>query len=264
MAEERINDKLDKLRSLVKAEAPLAVAFSGGVDSSLLLRVANETVPGRVIALFAASVLQKKRVARRVRGTAESLGCRLEVVDVDPLSWPEFRQNRAERCYLCKKRIYQAFLDRLPAGYRLADGTNVDDLQADRPGFRAIRELGVLTPLLDAGFTKRDIRAAGREMGLACWDLPSESCLATRIPQGTVITPELLDLVEMAESFLADLGFAGCRVRFEQLGVVVSLVGDDMERFVGKEVRGQVSSFFLKHGFYKVFLDLSDRAGIVF
>lgn len=264
MTEERIDDKLDKLRGLLKASAPLAVAFSGGVDSSLLLRVAVESAPGQVMALFAASVLQKERVSLRVRETADNLGCRLVVVDVDPLSWAEFRQNRAERCYLCKKRLYQAFLDRLPAGYRLADGTNADDLQADRPGYRAIRELGVVTPLLDAGFTKREIRAAGREMGLSCWNLPSESCLATRIPQETEITAELLELVDKAESFLEDLGFAGCRVRFERQGVVVSLVGDDMERFVGKQVRRKVSSFFLKHGFYKVFLDLSERAGIVF
>ena len=242
----------------------MAVAFSGGVDSTLLLKAATDVCGDKTVAFFARSKVQKKDILDRAKQICHDLSCNLQIVDFDLLSWPEFQVNSAERCYLCKGEIYSRFLSLLPEGLCLADGTNVDDLSQDRPGLRAIRERGVKTPLVQAGLTKKDVRNKSRELGLAGWDQPSESCLATRITTGVVISPYLLQVVEEAEQFLVDNGFKDCRVKTDGKAIFLTLSQGDSKRFVNSSSSREMMNFFAKRKFAKVFLDLSERPGIVF
>lgn len=217
-----IRDKEKQLyRALAKYDKA-AVAFSGGADSSLLLRSAVEVLgPENVAAFTTRSCLLKRQELEGVTlwfAIHDLPGPVIhEFVDVDPLSWQEFTVNPANRCYTCKSIVYRLFLDHAAdmGITSLLDGTNTDDMCSDRPGLRALRELGIGTPLADAGLSKKDVRELSRKVGLNTWNRPSASCLATRIPNGMEITRERLELVNRAESILEEMGFAGCRVRLE-------------------------------------------------
>lgn len=240
-----------------------AVAFSGGVDSTLLLKAATEAYGADAVALYVRSLVQKPRVLERVRQICRELSCSLRIIDVDPLSWPEFAANGALRCYHCKKKIYSFLTSQLTSEYKLLDGTNIDDLGQDRPGLRAVRELDVLMPLVEAGLTKKEIRSLCREFHLASWDLPSESCLATRIAGGLAITPELLQDVEAGEDFLEERGFFGSRVRLDGKNIFITLSQGDSKRLLENALRVEVINFFAELNYTKVFLELSERPSIL-
>ena len=242
----------------------VAVAFSGGVDSSLLLAVAVEVLGKNVIALQACSVLLPVAELERGRKFVSQLETRLKCVDFAPLADHNFSKNFHERCYICKKKMYQCFLDVISTDVCLMDGTNTDDLNADRPGLKAIKELGIMMPLVEAGFDKVMVRRLSRELGLSSWNAFSSSCLATRIPFGRKITEKELALVSHAESFLNGLGFAGCRVKLLDDAALVMLVSGDTERFFRREIISQVRIFFTNLHLPKVFLELSARPGILF
>ena len=241
----------------------MAIAYSGGTDSSLLLSIADDVLGGRVVGIMARSVLQAAHEVREAVLFAGRRGIQLEQVDFDPLSWPNFCENSRDRCYICKKKMYASFLATIPAGVGLMDGTNIDDLSTDRPGLRAIRELLVRTPLVEAGLSKFEVRTLSKELGLVTWNLPSSSCLATRISRGSKITLEKLDLVEKGERYLVSLGFSGCRTRLVGNGVVITLTKGDFNRIVSDEMRFEIRNFFENLNLPKVFLDLSERQGIV-
>ncbi len=255
--------KYEHLRSIVKDGGRVAIAFSGGTDSSLLLSVAADVLGGRAVGIMAGSVLQTAHEVREAVRFAGRLGIQLEQVDLNPLSWPNFSENSRDRCYICKKNMYASFLAAIPAGVGLMDGTNIDDLSADRPGLRAIRELLVRTPLVEAGLGKFEVRKLSKELGLVTWNLPSSSCLATRISRGSKITLEKLALVEKGERYLVSLGFSGCRTRLVGNGVVISFIKGDFNRLVSDEMRFDIRNFFENLNLPKVFLDLSERQGIV-
>ena len=255
--------KYQGLLEAIKQNGPAAVAFSGGVDSTLLLKAATDVFGAGVIAFHVRTPLQKPRVEERVKGICQLFGCALQIVDLDPLSWPEFVENSRSRCYFCKKRIYAHLTSLLPPGSVLLDGTNIDDLGEDRPGLGAIRELRVSIPLAEAGFVKNEIRTLGRELGLVNWDLPSESCLATRIISGVRITPELLRDVQAAEDFLEGQGFSACRVRLDGCSAFISVSQGDSDRLLGKAQRDDVVNFLGKLNYTKVFLELSERPAIL-
>lgn len=222
--------KYDRLLAVVAAN-PGWVAFSGGVDSSLLLKAVVEVDPSRAVALFADSPLQAQVDRENVISLAAWLGAQLRVVAISPLLWPDFVANPCERCYLCKKSTYRSFQALLPEGVLLLDGTNLDDLDAVRPGQRAIDELGVVTPLSLAGLSKAEVREAGRWLGLPNWNRPSVSCLATRIPEGFAILPELLRHVEECERLVRAEGFGHIRLRLNDGrpdDVIVELADEEM------------------------------------
>lgn len=257
-----MDSKYKQLCCLLKRYGKVAVAFSGGVDSTLLLKAAVESLGSHnVIAVFARSELQKQNTVSKALEQVREFGCKIEEVTVSPLSWQNFVANSPNRCYVCKKAIYTAFLETIPKDFKIVDGTNVDDLGQDRPGLRALKELDIGTPLVDASLTKKEIRTLSRMLGLANWNLPSESCLATRIPTGTVISQEKLTQVEAAEQFLDGLGFAGCRVRFEEYGVVVSISERDFFKITDPFLREKINIFFKSHSKGKVLLDFSGRVG---
>lgn len=183
-------------------------------------------------------------------------------VALHPLIWPEFVANTEDRCYFCKKRMYKAFfleLEKLNCTV-LLDGSNVDDLKSTRPGFRAIHELGVQTPLLDAGLSKKEIRYLAAGFHLANHDKPSNSCLATRIPVGKIITLEKIQLVEKCENFLLARGIEGCRVRKEGDDAVLQIQLQESERLFAGDFRVELLHFLQQLGFKRVLLDLNPRS----
>ncbi len=252
-------DKLLRLKEMLSALESVAVAFSGGVDSTFLLAMCREVLGERVLALTAASPVHPAREVDGAAKAAGSLGVRHLVVRTEQMRDPRFTSNPADRCYHCKKAVYQdlaraAAADRI---HTVVDGSQLDDRGDYRPGARAAAELGVRRPLEEASLTKAEIRAASREMGLAGWDRPPSSCLATRIPYGSPITEPALSAIDDAETFIRGLGVGQVRVRHH--GRLASIEVDP--RDIGSLADGNTRKRIVRHlkelGFRHVALDLA-------
>lgn len=259
----RLEKLVGALEGWFAGQEKVAVAFSGGVDSSLLFFVGSRVLGPHCIGLYGLSPL----VAGHQRAEARDFARRYELVyreeDYSPLPIPGFAENREDRCYICKKGLYHQFKASLSPGWQLADGTNLDDDPAQRPGFQAVRQLGVATPYLECGIGKAEIRGMSRLLGLATWDKPSDSCLATRIPSHTVITIHLLQQVDGVEGELRDLGFQGMRARVQGDIILLTLQQGDLCRALVPEMRENIQKIVTGRSFSKVFLDLSERQGIL-
>ncbi|WP_448872542.1 ATP-dependent sacrificial sulfur transferase LarE [Desulfobulbus propionicus] len=261
--------KYDQLRAWLRCHQQVAVAFSGGIDSSVLLKAACDTLgPNKVLALFARSTLLKTREIERALQWPRENGfgseLTLDVVDVHPLGWKEFVRNDSGRCYVCKLLIYRRFLERMEQqGLSiLLDGTNTDDLKSNRPGRRALHELGIKTPLVEVGFDKADIRLLGSQLRLSNWDHPSSSCLATRVAAGVPITEERLRLIERWEEALGRLGLMDYRVRLEDEDartVVLTIGAAEFDRILPAGVRSTIIRLLKQNGAERVLLNLEGR-----
>ena len=210
-----------RLQQLLHNLAPLAVAFSGGVDSSLLLKVAHETLGERCIAVTCDAPYHfRKELADAARFT-QQLGIQHLVIPFDPATIPDLLTNPPDRCYLCKKALLSlcrasltaVSLPLAPCPWALIDGSTLDDQTLHRPGRRALQELGIRSPLAEAGFSKQDVRCLSRELGLPGWDKPAQSCLLTRFPHDYQVTETEQQRVEQCEEKLQGLGFNVVRVR---------------------------------------------------
>lgn len=254
----RLDLKIGKLAELLRGYGSLLVAFSGGVDSSFLLKIAADTLGDRVVAFTEASPLHQAWELAEARQLAARLGVRHLVVEANELENPEFAANPANRCYLCKQVLYGEAI-RIAAAEglaRIVDGTNVDDLSDYRPGRQALDELNIRSPLLEAGLTKVEIRSVSRALGLPTWDRQPLACLASRFPYGTTITPERLRQVERCETFLRDEGFAFFRVRYHGEIARIEVEIADLQRLVASPLREIIVSHFRVAGFTYVTLDL--------
>ena len=203
-----------KLHATLLSMGASALGFSGGTDSSYLLREAVEC-GADVRPYFVDTCFNHSGDLERAVSFCRNLDVQLEVVPLDIMSEPCVQSNGPDRCYWCKMAIFSHVRERAHASGRRAvvDGTNASDLESERPGMRAIRELGVRSPLRECGISKDDVRELSRELGLPTWDTPSDSCLATRVLTGVRLTPDILSRVDSAESQLRGMGFSGFRVR---------------------------------------------------
>ena len=252
-----LNDKTDRLRTILAEMGGCVIGFSGGVDSTLLFALAAELLGGRALAVTATSQTYPERELNEARELAERIGGRHLVIVSEELDIPEFRDNPRNRCYYCKKELFgklRDIADREGLGFVL-DGTNVDDAGDHRPGRTAAAELKVRSPLEEAGFTKQDIRDLSRAMGLPTWDKPAFACLSSRFPYGTAITPERVGQVGLAEESLRGLGFRTLRVRYHGAVARIELGEGEFERAAGT-LRDEVVRLVKAAGFTYVALDL--------
>ena len=232
----------------------LCVCYSGGADSAFLALAARRALGGRAAAVLINGAMLRRRDFDGALRTAELIGIAPYIIEFDPFSVPEFRSNDKLRCYHCKKAMLtraQAFAETLGIRH-VADGRNADDSRAHRPGARAAAELGVVSPLAEAGMTKAEIREYSRALGLDTWDKPSNSCLATRFPYDTVLTREDFEKAEAAENALAGLGVAGGRVRVHGGIARVEVPPVDFEAVIHSDLARELKNL----GFRYVTLDL--------
>ena len=207
--------KLTALRAQLAANAPLLVAYSGGVDSAYLLAEAHRALGSRVLGVIADSASLPRQALAEALALAREIGAAVEVVRTSELDNPDYASNPVNRCYFCKAELFTR-LDALAAerGFKaIAYGENADDMQQVRPGRQAAAEFSIIAPLRDAGLTKAEIRALSREIGLPTADAPAQPCLSSRIPHGTPVTTDALAAIERGEAFVRSLGFKVFRVR---------------------------------------------------
>jgi len=250
--------KLDSLRKIVRSSESAGIAFSGGLDSSVVARVAREELGDSTAAFTVDSPLMARKDLAHSRRMAKAIGLRHMVLKSSMLSDPSFVDNPPDRCYMCKRAVMG---DIIAAARELGlksvmDGSNADDRTDRRPGSRACKEKGVRSPLAEAGFTKADVVAAARRLGLPSPDRPPSPCLATRIPYGSEITTEKLKTVERAEEYLRSKGFTQVRVRHHGDTARIEVPPQDIGKLTGNRTRQLVDRRFKSLGFSYVTVDL--------
>jgi uncharacterized protein len=249
---------LARLKAAIARHRAVLVAFSGGVDSTLLLKVAREVLGDRAAGALAVSASLPAAEKRDAERLAEEIGARLHVVRTNEMSDPRYAANPLNRCYFCKTELLGVLEgEAARLGFDVvAIGANVDDQGDFRPGMQAAGERGAVAPLLEAGLGKEQIRRMAKRLGLSNWDKPARACLSSRIPHGVTVTPERLGAIEAAENALFALGFRQVRVRWHGDVARIELGEDEMHRLSDPTMRKSISESVRSAGFKFVALDL--------
>ena len=252
-----ISKKIENLKTILRKYKSIVIAFSGGMDSSLLVFIAREA-DVKIMAVIIDSPFSIKREIRAAAGFALAANIPHKILNINPLESVEVRDNSAERCYYCKKRMFAVILDFAEKNNYdfTADGSNLSDDNDFRPGRKALLEMGVISPLQEAGFDKIMIREACNFYGL---NVPEDSnaCLASRIPYGKIITEKKLNAISECEDFLLDMGFSPVRVRYyDSIARIELSISDTKKLISNEEKRQRVAEKFKKRGFIYITLDI--------
>jgi uncharacterized protein len=253
-----VEQKWISLKEVLQRLQPAVVAYSGGVDSSLVLKAAVDVMGPRVLAVTADSETYPPSELADATEFARSVGAAHHILRTGELSCEEFASNPPDRCYFCKKELFGKLeqLAKTRGFAYILDGSNLDDLRDHRPGSRAAGEFGVRSPLREAGFTKDDVRACARMLGLPLWDKPSLACLSSRIPYGTRITTQLLKTIHSAEDHLRVLGFRQVRIRHHGTTARIEIERTEFPRLLLDDVASSVVAELKRLGYTYVCLDL--------
>ena len=254
----QLKEKYGDLKKYLQGFDSLAVAFSGGVDSTFLLAAAKEALGEKVIAVTLLSGFVPENVVQEATLFATALGVRHEFIQVDELSIPGVASNPPDRCYLCKKALFtkiKVLAEKMDI-QQVVDGSNLDDEGDYRPGMQALAELGIKSPLRIAQLTKEEIRSLSQMLNLPTWNKPSFACLASRIPYGEAITKEKLAMIEKAELFLMAQGLKQMRVRCHDKLARVEVPEEDIPLLLNGEMRKKIAEAFAKIGFTYTAIDI--------
>ncbi|CUU00723.1 uncharacterized protein JGI1_00062 [Candidatus Thermokryptus mobilis] len=254
-----LQDKYERLKKIIEEMGSIVIGFSGGVDSTLLLKVAHDILKDKVIAVIGKSETYPEEEFNEAIKLAEFIGVRYKIVATEETDNLKFAENPPDRCYYCKTELFTKLKEIAKAeGIKwIADGTNADDVKDFRPGLRAVRENNIRSPLLEAGLTKTEIRELSRTLGLPTWDKPSFACLSSRFPYGMPIDREKLKKIDKAESFLRKLGLKVFRVRLiDENTVRIETGREEFKKFFDDDFRIKVVSELKNLGFIYITLDL--------
>jgi pyridinium-3,5-biscarboxylic acid mononucleotide sulfurtransferase len=253
-----IDAKLDRVRAIFAPLKSVLVAFSGGVDSTLVLKIAHDAIGDRALALTTTSPTMPDEDRETAIAMAHRIGARHLIVESNELEIPGYAANPIDRCYLCKSNLFTvcAAKARELGIEAIADGLNLDDLRDYRPGMKAAAEQRVRHPLVEAELSKAEVRELSRRLSLPTWDRAASPCLSSRFPYGTEITPEGLEKVARGEKILHDRGFKVARVRYHGEVARIEVEADEIERLLRPEIRTLIDREFRAIGFRFVTLDL--------
>ncbi|MDD2620034.1 MAG: ATP-dependent sacrificial sulfur transferase LarE [Syntrophomonadaceae bacterium] len=251
-------NKLIILQDILAAMPSLAVSYSGGTDSSFLLKTAFDILGEKVVAITANAGIYPQREIETAKDFCSSLGVKQLIISTKPLDIPGFSENSRERCYLCKSDLFKRVKKTASeiGIEQIADGSNKDDLDDFRPGMKAIKEQGIQTPLLDVSLSKEEIRQLSKHLQLPTWDKPAMACLASRFPYGEIINAHNLQLVEEGENYLWNLGFKQMRVRIHGDLARIEVGVSERSRLASVEIMDMIYSKFKEIGFSYVTIDL--------
>jgi uncharacterized protein len=253
-----LDQKFNKLKEIISNLESVAVAFSGGVDSTFLLKVAHDVLKDNVIAVTATSSTYPERELKEAKSYAESFGVKHIIIVSEELDIEGFSKNPIDRCYYCKKELFTK-IGKVAKEHNvkyILDGSNFDDIGDYRPGMKAAKELNVVSPLKQAELTKKDIRELSKRLNIPTWNKPAFACLSSRFPYGHEITEPKLKMVEEAEQFLLDMGFRQVRVRHHGDIARIEVSPEEREKFFSLNIMDTIGLKLKDIGFTYVALDL--------
>lgn len=253
-----MHNKLQQLQQLLLEMGEVTVAYSGGVDSAFLLKVAYDTLGDNARGVLATSATYPSRELEKAKEIARQIGAQLIIIESHEMDNAQFRENPVNRCYFCKTELFERIgeLAQNKQYKNMLDGSNMDDLGDHRPGLKALREKGIRSPLQEVGLTKAEIRLLSKELNLNTWDKDALACLSSRFPYGETIDFTKLRMVDEMENFLFDLGFRNVRARHQRNTLKIEVAPAYIKKFVDDTIRGQIVQKAKSIGYQYITLDL--------